>query len=393
MNTKQKYLDYFDRLEMDQEKMSAYKTLCKDQATEALENNPAPFPVVFSDLISSQGIRTTANSKMLENYIPPFDATIVERVKKAGGIILGKTLTREFGVGETKNPFGTCTAVAHGEDIIGFSTGYKGSVYFGAHTYGLFAYQPSYGLVSRYGIIPVASSLDRPGIIAKSFDKLAQAMAIVAGKDEREGSTLPCAINFSNLEKLNTSGIRLANISSFKDFERIEEFLKKFDLSVAKAQVNSLKYALPAYEILSAGEFASNMQRYDGISFGYRAEEYNNVEELYKKTRTEGLGKAVQEKIILGNFLLSKGNYEAYYVQAMRARTMIKEELEKVLATHEFFLGPVKLDYLIALDLAGLPGLFIPFGKEGLLISTGAFNDKRLLEFGKKLLAQGGGEQ
>lgn len=393
MNNKQKYLDYFDRLEKDQEKMSAYKTLCKDQATEALENNPAPFPVVFSDLISSKGIRTTANSKMLENYIPPFDATIVERVKKAGGIILGKTLTREFGVGKTKNPFGTCAAVAHGEEIIGFSTGYMGAVHLGAHQYGLFAYQPSYGLVSRYGIIPVASSLDRPGIIAKSLDKLPEAMAIVAGKDERDGSTLPCDIHFLNLEDININGIRLANIGSFKSLEKTEVILKELELAVESVQINSLKYALPAYEILSSGEFATNMQRYDGISFGYRAEEYTGVEELYKKTRTEGLGKAVQEKIILGNFVLSKGNYEAYYVQAMRARTMIKEELEKVLAAHEFFLGQVKLDYLIALDLAGLPGLSLPCGKEGLLISTRAFNDKRLLEFGKKLLSQWGGDK
>ncbi|MGI6249110.1 MAG: amidase family protein [Acutalibacteraceae bacterium] len=388
MDSKQRYIDYFDKLEKENEKIKAYRTIGREHAMEALENNDSPFPVVFDDQISTKGIRTTANSKMLENYVPPFDATIVERIKQAGGVILGKTITKEFGVGGSENDFGTCAAVAHGENITGFSKDYKGSMYSGAREYGLFAYKPTYGTVSGYGIIPVASSVDRVGILSKTFDNIPKAMDIAAGKDERDGTTFNCDADFSKLEDVDLGKVKLAVINEIEGFEYAEEVFKKLNLPVDKAQPECLKYALPAYEIISSGEFATNMEKFDGISFGYRSKDYNNVEELYRNSRTEALGKDVQAKIMFGNFVLSEGKYELYYVQAMKARTMIKEEFDNLLENYEFLIAPINPYYVTASDLAGLPCISMPFGKEGFLITGRAFNDKRLLEFGKKIVSK-----
>lgn len=393
MDTRQRYLEYFDKIEKNNEKIKAYKTINKEHAIKALRNNESPFPVVFSDQISTKGVKTTANSKMLGSYIPPFDATVVERVKEAGGVILGKTISQEFGVGQTQNTYGVCAAVAHGEGIIGFFTDHKGFIHSGAHEYGLFAYVPTYGIISRYGIIPVASSIDRVGILSKTFDHLPKAMDIVAGKDERDGTTFPCDADFLKLKDIDLEKVKLANITAFEGFEEAEKAFKKLNLPIAKVELMCLKYALPAYEIISSGEFATNMERYDGISFGYRSKEYNTVEELYKNSRTEGLGNDVQAKIMFGNFVLSEGKYEPYYVQAMKARTMIKENIENQLETYEFLIAPVNPYCAVALNLAGLPCISIPFGEKGLLITSRAFNDKRLLELTKTIVSRLEGDQ
>ncbi|MDI9498397.1 MAG: amidase family protein [Bacillota bacterium] len=382
MAARQKYAAYFDRIEKDNAEIKAYRTISREQALEALVDNKSPFPVVFSDLISTRGIRTTANSRMLDNYIPPFDATVVERVRKAGGVILGKTITREFGVGETENPYGTCAAVAHGEGILGFAADHRGDIHAGAREYGLFAYSPSYGIVSRYGVIPVASSMDRVGILAGSFAKIPVAMDMVAGQDERDGTTFPGDADFQTLEDMDLQSVRPAVINGTAGFS------ERLNLPMAEVLLESLPYALPAHEILSSGEFATNMERYDGIGFGYRAGEYDSVEELYKKSRTAGLGREVQKKIISGNFCLSEGKYEPYYVQAMKARTMVKEEIEKRLESHEFLLAPVDLRYTAALYLAGLPVISMPFGEVGLLITSRAFNDRRLLAFAWQIVSR-----
>ncbi|HHU53031.1 MAG TPA: hypothetical protein GXZ43_02985 [Clostridiaceae bacterium] len=393
MNIKQRYLDYFSNIEKENEKIKAYKTITKTEALEALENNDNPFPVVFADLISTKGIKTTANSKMLENYIPPFDATVVERVKQAGGVILGKTITDEFGIGETENSFGTCAAVAHSKNITGFSGGHKGLIHSGAQKNGLFAYTPTFGLISRYGLISPASSLDGIGILAKSFANIQNAMAIVTGKDEKDSASHSSDVDFLNLEDIDLSEQKVAYINKFEHFADVGEFFEKLNIPIDEVAIQGLAYALPAHEIISAGEFATNMEKFDGIGFGHRSEDYSNIEELYKNSRTEGLGLAVQQKIMFGNFVLSEGKYEEYYVQALKARTMIKENLEKVLENYEFLIAPINVQYTAGLSLAGLPGISIPFGIEGLLITTRAFNDKRLLEFSKKIASQLAGDK
>ncbi len=388
MDARQRYLEYFDRLERDNENIKAYRSIAREEALNALEENESPFPVVFCDQISTRGIRTTANSRMLENYIPPFDATLVDRVKKAGGVILGKTMAREFGVGETENTYGSCAAVAHGENILGFASDYDGSIHMGAREYGLFVCTPSYGSVSRYGIIPVASSMDRVAILAKRFEQIPAALDMVAGRDERDGSTFSSDWDLSELEALDLQDVTFALVDGLEAGEAAEDLFNKLGRPLDKLRLESLPYALPAHEILSSGEFATNMERYDGIGFGYRAGEYGNVEELYKKSRTEGLGRGVQAKIIFGNFCISEGKYEAYYVQAMKARSMVKEELEKRLETHEFLLAPADLRLAAALYLAGLPIISMPFGKTSLLIAGSAFNDRRLLAFGGEILSR-----
>ncbi|NLJ70994.1 MAG: hypothetical protein GX328_05985 [Clostridiaceae bacterium] len=392
MNIKQKYLDYFSKIEKENEKIKAYKTITKTEAMEALENNKNPFPVVFADQISTKGIKTTANSKMLENYIPPFDATVVEKVKQAGGVILGKTITREFGVGKTENSYGTCAAVAHSENITGFSSGYKGLMHAGAQKNGLFAYIPTFGLISRYGLISVASSLDGIGIIAKSFANIQNALDIVTGKDEKDSASHSSDVDFSHLEDIDLSEQKVASINKLENFADVEEFLAKINVPIDEVTIKGLEYAMPTHEIISSGEFATNMEKFDGIGFGYRSEDYKNIEELYKNSRTEGLGMAVQQKIMFGNFVLSEGKYEEYYVQALKARTMIKENLEQEIKNYEFLIAPINLYYAAGFNLAGLPSISIPFGIEGLLITTRAFNDKRLLEFSKKIVSKLAGE-
>ncbi|NLD17212.1 MAG: hypothetical protein GX666_06445 [Tissierellia bacterium] len=388
MDIREKYLEYFESIEKDNAEIKAYKTITKDEAMAALENNDNPFPVVFADQISTKGIKTTANSKMLENYIPPFDATVVERIKNAGGVILGKTITKEFGVGETENSFGACAAVAHGDDIVGISTGHKGFMHLGAHEYNLFAYKATYGLVSRYGIIPVASSLDRVGILSKSFKNIPKILDIVTGKDERDSASFPCDIDFINLDEIKLDELKVANLDKFGHFEETEKLFERLNIPTKKSDIEGLEYAIPTYEIISSGEFATNMERFDGISFGHRSDNYNNVEELYKNSRTEAFGRVVQQKIMFGNFVLSEGRYENFYVQALKSRTMIKENTEKLLDEVEFLIAPVSLYYTAGLNLAGLPSISIPFGEEGLLIATKAFNDKRLLEFVNKLISE-----
>ena len=393
MNIKQKYLDYFSKIEKENEKIKAYKTITKTEAIEALENNKNPFPVVFADQISTKGIRTTANSKMLENYIPPFDATVVEKIKQAGGVILGKTITTEFGVGETENSFGTCAAVAHSKNVTGFSGGYKGLIHLGAQKNGLFSYLPTFGLISRYGLISVASSLDGIGILAKSFTNIQNAMDIVTGKDEKDSASHSSDIDFLNFEDIDLNKQKVGYINKFENFADVDEFFEQLNVPIDEVTIAGLEYALPTHEIISAGEFATNMEKFDGIGFGHRSENYNNVEELYKNSRTEGFGMAVQQKIMFGNFVLSEGKYEEYYVQALKARTMIKENLEQALRSFEFLITPIKLYYATGFNLAGLPSISIPFGIEGLLITTAAFNDKRLLEFSNKIVSRLAGDK
>ncbi|MFB0971494.1 MAG: amidase family protein, partial [Neofamilia sp.] len=171
-------------------------------------------------------------------------------------------------------------------------------------------------------------------------------------------------------------------------FEETEKLFERLNIPTKKSDIEGLEYAIPTYEIISSGEFATNMERFDGISFGHRSDNYNNVEELYKNSRTEAFGRVVQQKIMFGNFVLSEGRYENFYVQALKSRTMIKENIEKLLDEVEFLIAPVSLYYTAGLNLAGLPSISIPFGEEGLLIATKAFNDKRLLEFVNKLISE-----
>lgn len=393
MDLEKRIKDYFELIEKENDKINAFKTLCKDEALASLKNTENPFPVVFADSISTKGIRTTANSKMLENYIPPFDATIVERIKEAGGIILGKTITKEFGVGRTENTFGTNTAVAVGEDldIVGFTIDSKGFMHLGAFEFGLYAFKPTYGLVSRYGLLNVASSIDSVGILSKKFDNFPKVVNIIKGKDEKDGTSFPCDEDFTKLDEIDLKEVSVGKLES-KDFEDVEKLLEDLNIPSEKVEIEGLDIAIPVYEVLSSGEFASNMEKFDGISFGYRSDNYENVEELYKNSRSEALGREVQEKIIFGNFCLSGDRYEEFYVQSMKARTMINENFQKALEQHEFLITTSNLYYTTGVNLSGLPSISLPYGKEGILIISKAFNDRRLLSFAKELIEKMEGE-
>lgn len=393
MDLKEKLQDYFDLIKKENDDINAFRTLCEEEALKELETTEDPFFVVYADSISTKGIKTTGNSKMLEDYVPPFDATIVERVKEAGGITLGKTITMEFGVGRTENTFGANTAVAKGEDldITGFTIDSKGYMHLGAFEFGLYAFKPTYGLFSRYGLMNVASSIDSVGILSKKFDNFPKISNVIKGKDEKDGTSFSCEEDFTKLDNIDLENIKVGKLET-KDFEEIDDLFHNLNIGTEELKIQGLDVAIPTYEILSSGEFASNMERYDGISFGYRSENYENVDELYKNSRSEALGKDVQEKIMFGNFCLSGENYDDFYLQAMKARTMIKENFEKVLDDYEFIITSSNLYYTSGINLSGLPSLSIPIGKEGLLIISRAFNDRRLLSFTKELIDKMEGE-
>lgn len=393
MSLVKKYTDYFNKVEKDNEKTPFYKTLRREEALKEFSENKDAFGIVISDSISTKGIKTTANSKMLKDYIPAYDATVVEKLKDAGGVILGKTITLEFGVGEAETTFGTNIAVAKGEEIIGLTIDSKGFMHLGAFEYGLKAFSPTFGLTSRYGLLTVASSIDRIGILAEDFKEIQKGANIIIGKDERDSLSIENKEDFMDLETLELDKLKVAKLDKFGHFIEETKFLKDLNINVEKRIVSDLEYCIPTYEILSSAEFATNMQKYDGIGFGYRSSDYDNLEELYKNTRSEGFGKSVQEKIVFGNFVLSENQYDNYYVQAMKARTMIKDNFNKILEDTEFLIAPISLYYTAGINLSGLPSISIPYGNEGILITTKAFNDKRLLSFARELIEEMDGEQ
>lgn len=381
-----KFEEYFDLVEKENKETPYFRTICKDEALKELENIENPIPLVVSDNISTKGIRTTCNSEALRDYIPPFDATVIERFKENGGVILGKTISDEFGVGKTETSFGTNIAVSKGEGIIGLTTAAKGYFHLGANEYNLYSYSPTYGLASRYGVFLQAGSIEKIAVISKEYDDLKKAASIIIGKDKRDGNTFDLDIDFSEYENINLEDITLAELDITGDFKDESAALKNTSLNIKSEVMENIKYALPTFEILSAGEFATNMEKIDGIGLGHRSENYSNFDELYKNSRSEGMGIDVQEKIMFGNFVLSGENFQNYYVQAMKARTMIKENFDKIFEKYEFLVAPISLHYTTAVKLAGLPSLSIPFNDDGILLITKEFNDKRLLSLGKEII-------
>lgn len=393
MTLQERFKNYFDKVEKENTETPFYKTLRRDEALKEFSENENAFGIVLSDSISTKDVKTTANSKMLENYVPAFDATVAKKLKDAGGVLLGKTITLEFGVGEAETTFGTNIAVDKGEDIIGLTIDSKGFMHLGAFEFGLKAFTPTFGLVSRYGLLVVASSIDRIGILAKDFKEIQKATSIIVGKDEKDSLSIESTDNFKDLEDLDLSKLTVAKLDKFGHFVEEAEFLESLNINVEEKTVSNLEYSLPTYEILSSGEFATNMEKYDSIGFGHRTNSYSSLDELYKNSRTEGFGRGVQEKIVFGNFVLSENQYENYYVQAMKARTLIRDSFYKVLEDTEFLIAPISLYYTAGINLSGLPSISIPYGNEGILITTRAFNDKRLLSFAKELIKEMDGEK
>jgi len=421
---------FVERTQQIEPKINSYITNLSQQAVEEAEkrdeelikakNLPPLFglPLAIKDNISTKGIKTTCSSKILENYIPPFDATVITKLKEQGYIITGKTNLDEFAMGSstensafftTKNPWdysrvpggssgGSAAAVGAGivPASLGSDTG--GSIRQPAAFCGVVGLKPTYGRVSRYGLVAFASSLDQIGPIARKVEDIALLMNIISGKDQRDSTSVDREVpNFLSYIGRDIKGIKIGLPKEFfiegLDLQ-IKEIvldavrrLEKEGAEIVEVSMPTTKYAIEAYYIIAPSEASSNLARYDGVRYGYRTKDYQDLDEMYSKTRDEGFGAEVKRRIMLGTYSLSSGYYDAYYLKAQKVRTLIYRDFmnafEKVdiLATPTtpdvaFKIGekvddPIQMYlsdiFTVSVNMAGVPGISIPCGfKDGL---------------------------
>ncbi len=397
----------------------------------------AGVPYALKDNFLSPEGQTTAASHILEGFVSPITATAVEKLEAEGAIMIGRTNMDAFAHGSsTENSYfgpthNACdkervaggssggSAVAVALDIVEFATGTDtgGSIRQPASFNGVYGLKPTYGTISRYGVVAMASSTDCIGFFTKTPDDMNLLMEIASGQDEKDLTTLPDYYGKTKAKKATKIGI-------IKDFDNDSvhpeirkalqnkiELLKSKGYEIVDLEMPALKYALAAYYIIVPAEVASNLSRYDGVRYGFRSEKSENLDALYKNTRGEGFMPENKRRIMIGNFVLSSGFYDAYFLKAAKARTLIVQEYAKAFEKCDFILSPVtpnpafKLGektsdpvtmYLedamtVPLNLAGVPGLTIPAGKTddgvalGLQLIGPRRSDKNLIEFSKEL--------
>ncbi|MGC8467676.1 MAG: Asp-tRNA(Asn)/Glu-tRNA(Gln) amidotransferase subunit GatA [Acidithiobacillus sp.] len=406
-----------------------------DGSTQALLG----LPIAHKDIFSTRGLRTTCGSRMLENYTPPFDATVVERLEQAGTVLLGKLNMDEFAMGSSnetshygavRNPWDTRmvpggssggSAAAVAARLVPAATGTDtgGSIRQPAAFCGITGLKPTYGRVSRYGMIAFASSLDQAGPMARSAEDCALLMDAMAGHDPRDSTSHPQAAGqFSAALDRPVRGLRIGVAEEF--------FADGLDSQIAEqvraaiAQLESLgarivpvhlphnAVAVSAYYVLAPAEASSNLARFDGVRYGHRSQHADNLQELYQQSRFEGFGAEVRRRILIGSYVLSAGYYDAYYLKAQKVRSLIREDFRRAFAEVDLIVGPTTptpafaLDaktedpvsmyladiYTIAVNLAGIPALNLPCGftREGLPIGMqlmgNYFADELLLAVG-----------
>lgn len=402
-------------------------------------NGPlAGVPFGLKDNICTKGLETTCASKILGGFVPPYDATIIKKFEEAGLFVIGKTNMDEFAMGSTtetsyykttKNPWnldhapggssgGSAAAVAAREVpfTIGSDTG--GSIRQPAAYCGVTGLKPTYGAVSRFGLIAYGSSLDQIGPIAPTAKDCAAVFDVISGYDEMDSTSMPLEINaMASLEggvKGMTIGIPRSYFGDGLDSDVREKILAAVkELEEAGANVEEfefpmLDYAVPAYYIIASAEASSNLSRFDGVKYGFRSESAENLRDVYLKTRTEGFGSEVKKRIMLGAFALSSGYYDAYYNKALQVKALIKKSFDDAFSRYDMILGPVapttapKIGeslkdplamylsdiYTVSANLAGLPGLALPCGFDrngmpvGMQLLGKAFDDAKLLRAG-----------
>ncbi|MBQ3436884.1 Asp-tRNA(Asn)/Glu-tRNA(Gln) amidotransferase subunit GatA [Candidatus Saccharibacteria bacterium] len=398
----------------------------------------AGVPYALKDNFSSPEGQTTASAHILEGYNSPITATAVEKLEAEGAIMIGRTNMDAFAHGSsTENSYygptlNACdrervaggssggSAVAVALDIVEFATGTDtgGSIRQPASFNGVFGFKPTYGCISRYGVVAMASSTDCVGFFTKTPDDMDLLMSITSGKDSKDLTTLDDYYNDSETKKVKTIGIIKDFDNESVDAEIREalhdkcELLKSKGYEIVELEMPALKYGLPAYYIIVPAEVASNLSRYDGVRYGFRSKDSEDLDALYLNTRSEGFMPENKRRIMIGNFVLSSGFYDAYFLKAAKARTLIVQEYEKAFEKCDFILTPVsptpafklgeKVNDPVAmyfedvmsvpLNLAGIPGLAIPVGetKKGLPIGLQLVgprrSDKALIEFSREIM-------
>ena len=432
---------YVDKIKEKEPEVQAFVTTLEDEAikqakeidekraSEQIKNDLAGIPIGIKDNMCTKGIKTTCSSHMLENFVSPYDATVVEKLKSENLIDLGKLNMDEFAMGgsteysyfhKTYNPWnlnkvpggssgGSAAAVAANMVpwALGSDTG--GSIRQPSSFCGVVGLKPTYGLVSRYGLVAFASSLDQIGPITKDVEDSAILLNLIAGHDEKD--TTSADIAKKDYTKNLKNDIKGKKIGVPKEFfgeginaevkEKLQEAMetyKELGAEVEEFSLDIAKYSLATYYIIACAEASSNLGRFDGIRYGYRTPEFSNLKELYKKSRSEGFGPEVKRRIILGTYVLSSGYYDAYYKKAQQVRTLVMNEFQKAFKKYDVILTPtsptVAFDigsksnnplemYLadictVSVNIAGLPGISIPCGvdKEGMPVGMQLIGNK-----------------
>ena len=385
----------------------------------------------------TEGVLTTCSSKILGNFIPQFSSEAVKRIEEAGAVVIGKTNMDEFAMGSTtetsaygptKNPWntehvpggssgGSAAAVAANECFCALGSDTGGSIRQPASYCGVVGMKPTYGTVSRYGLIAYGSSLDQIGPLCKDVTDCATIMEVIASHDKKDSTSVERKdTDFTSALVDDVAGMRIgiprdyfgegldpqvkeAVLSAAEVLKSKGAIVEEFDLSL-------VEYAIPTYYTIAAAEASSNLERFDGVKYGFRAKDYDGLHSMYKKTRSEGFGPEVKRRIMLGSFVLSSGYYDAYYLKALRVKAMIKKAFDEAFAKYDVILGPVapttapKLGssladpikmylgdiYTISVNLAGLPGISVPCGKDdnglpiGVQLIGDCFNEKKLIQ-------------
>lgn len=431
-----------------QEKINSFITIDEEGALKRaaevqtqIENGQltgplAGVPVAIKDNMCTEGIKTTCASKILYNFIPTYTAEAVKRLVDAGAIVVGKTNMDEFAMGsttetsaygKTKNPWnpeyvpggssgGSCSAVAAEEVPFALGTDTGGSIRQPSSFCGVTGIKPTYGTVSRYGLIAYASSLDQIGPVAKDVTDCATILEIISGYDEKDSTSVKRDdYKFTDALVDEVKGLKIgiprdylgegldievkeAVLNAAKVLEKKGAIVEKFDLAL-------VEYAIPTYYVIACAEASSNLARYDGVKYGYRTKEYEGLHDMYKKSRSQGFGAEVKRRIMLGSFVLSAGYYDDYYLKALKVKALIKKAFDEAFKKYDVILGPVapttapKIGesfnnrmqmylndiYTISANLAGLPAISLPCGIDsnglpiGLQLIGDCFNEKTII--------------
>lgn len=409
----------------------------KIDAGELQESPLAGVPVAIKDNMCTEGMLTTCSSKILGNFIPTFSAEAVINLQKAGAIIIGKTNMDEFAMGSTtetsafgptKNPVnpehvpggssgGSAAAVAANECFYALGSDTGGSIRQPAGYCGVVGMKPTYSTVSRYGLIAYGSSLDQIGPLCKDVTDCAAILEVIASHDPKDSTSVDRKdTDFTTALVEDVKGMKIGIPRDYLG-EGLDEEVKTAILNAAKVleekgaiveefDLGLVEYAIPAYYTIAAAEASSNLERFDGIKYGYRTKEFTDLHNMYKKTRSEGFGPEVKRRIMLGSFVLSSGYYDAYYLKALRVKALIKKAFDEAFAKYDVILGPVapttapKLGeslsdpikmylgdiYTISINLAGLPGICVPCGKDskglpiGLQLIGDCYKEKNIIK-------------
>jgi aspartyl-tRNA(Asn)/glutamyl-tRNA(Gln) amidotransferase subunit A len=445
---------FYEKIDADNAKTNAYLTLAKERAMAqaaridriADKGDPLPnlggVPIAIKDVMSTRGVRTTAGSKILENYVPSYDCTAVDRLERVGALILGKTNCDEFAMGSSnensaygpvRNPRdtqrvpggssgGSAACVAAGTAVAALGSDTGGSIRQPAAFCGVVGLMPTYGRVSRYGLIAFASSLDHIGPLTKSVKDAAILLQQIAGRDLLDSTTadVPVSDFVAEIEK-PVKGLRIGVPKEYfgegldsevrKAVENGIQLLAKAGCEAVPVSLPHTAYAIPTYYVVATAEASSNLARFDGVRYGYRSKGVRTLSEMYRRSRDEGFGAEVKRRIMLGTYALSAGYYDAYYLKAQKVRTLLARDFQQVFEkvdavvtpttpTPAFKLGEKTEDplamyladiYTVTADLTGIPGISVPCGKSdsglpiGLQILGKHFDEGTILRLGHAL--------